>query len=312
LNYCTAAGFHASPPDHLIAPDHRIRFVTDKGLASPVLGTALLVYGPLSFQEQQGLGGVCFSRPPLARFLGRVFHAHALDLLGDLPTGGIDVVIADAMHGSCKDKANDPRYQSRGTPYDWGYDPANGDPEKHWFGDPAQDWCGHKVIYEECLRVLQPGGILAWGSSPKYAGKPGDGKYYGLNQQWFGPHTEWVLGRRGRTHIQFNAHLWLVQTKERRPYQGHLASPLIVYDKKPQMPKGYKPHPCSKPVEELLVVVSQLTKPGDVVLDCFCGLGSTLLACERLGRLWIGCDRSPNYCKYAMRELARVRRRQPS
>jgi DNA modification methylase len=114
----------------------------------------------------------------------------------------------------------------------------------------------------------------------------------------FGPHTEWVLGRRCRKQLQFSAHLWLVQMRERQPYQGHLESPLIFYDKKAQMPKGYKPHPCSKPVEELLVVVSQLTKPGDVVLDCFCGLGSTLLACERLGRLWIGCDRSPNYFRF--------------
>jgi DNA modification methylase len=83
---------------------------------------------------------------------------------------------------------------------------------------------------------------------------------------------------------------------------------MIFHDRTPNMPEGYDPHPCPKPVEELLVVVEALTKPGDVILDCFCGLGSTLIAAERLGRLWIGCDRSPNYCRFAMRELAKVRR----
>jgi DNA modification methylase len=50
-------------------------------------------------------------------------------------------------------------------------------------------------------------------------------------------------------------------------------------------------------------MIESLTKPGQVVLDCFCGLGSTLIAAEQLGRNWIGCDLSRNYCKIAMRRL---------
>jgi site-specific DNA-methyltransferase (adenine-specific) len=81
----------------------------------------------------------------------------------------------------------------------------------------------------------------------------------------------------------------------------------VYYDRLPQMPQGYRPHPCPKPVEELLMVLGALTKPGDVVLGCCCGLGSTLLAAEKLGRGWIGCDLSPDYCKFAMMELAKLR-----
>jgi phage N-6-adenine-methyltransferase len=73
LNFCTAVGFQARPPDHLIVPDHRIRFVTGKEPVSPVFGTAFLIYGPLTHQEQQALGGVCFSTDPLAPFLGQVY-----------------------------------------------------------------------------------------------------------------------------------------------------------------------------------------------------------------------------------------------
>jgi hypothetical protein len=40
-----------------------------------------------------------------------------------------------------------------------------------------------------------------------------------------------------------------------------LPAPRVVYyDRLPQMPQGYRPHPCPKPVEELLVVVGALTK----------------------------------------------------
>src|SRR5262249_24514254 len=173
---------------------------------------------------------------------------------------------------------NDARFVSRGKPYDWGHDPANGDPEKH---------CAyHQPIIGECRRVLKPGGVLAWGSSAKYAGKPDDGKYNGLNQQWAGPHTEWVLTRRCKPGCLQSSHLWLVQTKEQEPITVPNCG-VIFHDRTPNMPEGYEPHPCPKPVEELLVVVEALTKPGDVILDCFCGLGSTLIAAERLGRLWI-------------------------
>jgi DNA modification methylase len=65
-------------------------------------------------------------------------------------------------------------------------------------------------------------------------------------------------------------------------------------------------HPCIKPVEELAFIIKALTSPGDIVLDCCCGLGSTLVAAKMLGRRWIGCDLSRRYCQIAMRRLAEL------
>jgi len=43
--------------------------------------------------------------------------------------------------------------------------------------------------------------------------------------------------------------------------------------------------------EDLLNRVIQTgTQPGDLVLDCFAGSGTTLAVAEKLGRRWIGCD----------------------
>lgn len=45
-----------------------------------------------------------------------------------------------------------------------------------------------------------------------------------------------------------------------------------------------------KPVDLIERVLALASKPGDLVLDCFAGSGSTLVAAERNDRRWIGCD----------------------
>ncbi len=45
-----------------------------------------------------------------------------------------------------------------------------------------------------------------------------------------------------------------------------------------------------KPVDLIERVLAVASKPGDLVLDCFAGSGSTLVAAERNDRRWIGCD----------------------
>jgi hypothetical protein len=49
-------------------------------------------------------------------------------------------------------------------------------------------------------------------------------------------------------------------------------------------------YPTQKPVALLERIVAASSKPGDLVLDPFCGCGTTIEACERLGRRWIGID----------------------
>ncbi len=45
-----------------------------------------------------------------------------------------------------------------------------------------------------------------------------------------------------------------------------------------------------KPLALLERVITASSNPGDLVADLFCGSGTTLVAAERLGRRWIGCD----------------------
>ena len=49
-------------------------------------------------------------------------------------------------------------------------------------------------------------------------------------------------------------------------------------------------YPTQKPVALLERIIQASSNPGDVVLDPFCGCGTTIDAAQKLGRHWIGID----------------------
>lgn len=52
-------------------------------------------------------------------------------------------------------------------------------------------------------------------------------------------------------------------------------------------------YPTQKPVALLRRIVAASSNPGDIVMDPFCGCGTTLAACRELGRQFIGVDLEP-------------------
>lgn len=52
-------------------------------------------------------------------------------------------------------------------------------------------------------------------------------------------------------------------------------------------------YPTEKNLDMLKMIVSACSNPGDLVLDAFCGSGTTLVAANEGQRRWIGIDRSP-------------------
>ena len=55
-------------------------------------------------------------------------------------------------------------------------------------------------------------------------------------------------------------------------------------------------HPTMKPVKLLARLIRNSTHPGETVLDPFGGSGSTLIACEQLGRICYTMEFDPKYC----------------
>ena len=62
-------------------------------------------------------------------------------------------------------------------------------------------------------------------------------------------------------------------------------------------------HPCPFVKEIPLRLIHMYTQPGEVVLDPFCGVGTTALAAKELGRKAIGIDISQEYVDIAMERL---------
>jgi DNA modification methylase len=54
-------------------------------------------------------------------------------------------------------------------------------------------------------------------------------------------------------------------------------------------------HPTTKPVALVADAICDVTRRGDVVLDLFLGSGTTLIACERTGRVCRGVEIDPAY-----------------
>lgn len=65
-------------------------------------------------------------------------------------------------------------------------------------------------------------------------------------------------------------------------------------------------HPTQKPVDLLRWLIRSYSNPGDTVLDCFAGSGSTLHACLLEGRHGVGVEQDADYYAKAQARLQRV------
>lgn len=63
-------------------------------------------------------------------------------------------------------------------------------------------------------------------------------------------------------------------------------------------------HPTQKPLELVRRLVAAATNPGDLVVDPFAGSGTTLVACEALGRRWLACEIDSAYRRLIQARLA--------
>lgn len=69
-------------------------------------------------------------------------------------------------------------------------------------------------------------------------------------------------------------------------------------------------YPTQKREETLQAIISSTSKPGDIVLDCFIGSGTTAAVAQKLGRRWIGCDINKGAIQTTAKRLQGVMREQ--
>ncbi len=62
-------------------------------------------------------------------------------------------------------------------------------------------------------------------------------------------------------------------------------------------------HPTIKPLGIVKKQILHTTQPSELVLDCFCGSGTTCVACKETGRRFIGMEINEKYYKIAVDRL---------
>lgn len=131
---------------------------------------------------------------------------------------------------------------------------------------------------------------------------------------------KWAGWRVGNLRPTFEPILWFM-----KPYKigGTLADNVIEYGVgayNSELWKKYSPqtnnmikvstnkddhglHPTQKPVELMKALIELTTQENQIVLDPFCGSGSTLVAAKELNRKYIGIELDKNYCEIARKRL---------
>jgi len=82
--------------------------------------------------------------------------------------------------------------------------------------------------------------------------------------------------------------------------------PLCTGEERLKDDQGFKAHPTQKPEALLHRVILASTRPGDLILDPFFGVGTTGAAAKRLGRRFIGIEREQVYVNIATARIALV------
>lgn len=200
--------------------------------------------------------------------------------------------------------------------------------------------CGQEALVAECARIVAPSGSICWQVGNHVdAGEvvPLDVVLYPLFKRaglklrnrivWHfehGLHCSKRLSGRHETILWFTKsddytfRLDEIRVPAKYPNKRHFKGP-----RQGQLscnPLGKNPgdvwtipnvknnhvektlHPCQFPVELVERLVLALTSPGDLVLDPFMGVGSTIVAALKHGRRAAGCDVVAEYV-----EIARAR-----
>ena len=114
------------------------------------------------------------------------------------------------------------------------------------------------------------------------------------------PQIIWVKNNHvlGRSDYQLKHEPILYGWKEGSHYWNGSRSEMSVWQV--DKPQNSDFHPTTKPVELAEKAIQNSSKPGELVFDGFLGSGTTLIACERLGRRCRAVEIEPGYCAVAI------------
>ncbi|TPK79022.1 DNA methylase [Mesorhizobium sp. B2-4-13] len=190
----------------------------------------------------------------------RAVHCDCIEAMQRLPAGSVDFILTD-------------------PPYLVSYRDRHG---RTVANDDNADWLA--PAFAQMHRVLKDGGYCV--------------SFYGWNQV-----DRFMAAWRGAGfHIVGHLVFTKPYASSRRHLAHHHEQAYLLAKGRPPCPRrplpdvlpwdytGNRLHPTQKPIRPLQMLIESLSRPGDLVLDAFCGSGSTLVAAQASGRHCLGFD----------------------
>lgn len=251
--------------------------------------------------------------------LGRLERAEAIEWLGSLEPGSVDLIVADPPYNLSK--ADWDRFASPAAFVDWSVAwvgaahralKPEGSLYVMGFSEPLAD------VKAAVAGVRPDERAGAWASCRwlvwAYRNKAN------LRDDWGRSHESLLLLRKGRSftfntdavRIPYNSHTtrYPERTQAATSQYGGARD-----DRWRPHPQGARPrdvievpvlangtaektaHPTQKPVQLVRKLVLASSDPGQLVVDPFSGSGTTALVCEQTGRRWRACELDAEWCR---------------
>jgi site-specific DNA-methyltransferase (adenine-specific) len=217
-------------------------------------------------------GFLTFEEPAPA---DQVLTGDCLAVLPTLPAGSVDLVLTDPPYLV--------RYRDRR-----GRTIANDD-QGDWLRPAFAEI--HRVLREDAYAVS----FYGWQATDQFMSAWKAAGFRVVGHVVFTKDYPSSVGAMGRCHE--SAYV-LAKGRPRQP-------PSPIGDVLPFVYTGNRHHPTEKPALSLLPLITAFSAEGELVLDPFCGSGSTLVAAKAVRRRYLGIELDPVHADTARRRLGR-------
>lgn len=223
-------------------------------------------------------------------------HASCFDFLKDIPKNSVDLVLIDPPY----EVSRETNFQSRqltGTDVDRFRVSMD-------FGDWDKNFTGLDQVLLDCHHILRPGGtIICFYDLWKVSYLRSDLEQVGFRQIRL---LEWIktnpVPLNSKVNYLTNAReIAVLGVKGSKPtFHSEYDNGIYFY---PICRDKGRFHPTQKPLQLIIDLIQKHSNPGDLILDCFAGSGTTALAAKETKRRFIGCELNPDYYQKSLERL---------
>lgn len=199
---------------------------------------------------------------------GCIITGDCLELMPSMPEGCVDALVTDPPYGISHSTSHGASWQNTRIA---------GDSDTSTRDEALRRW---PVVASfgtwKTPPIAETRGTLVWDKGPAF----------GMGDLSFPWKPSWEL-------IYIRGQAW-TGTRDEGVLRGHI---VVSWESRGRI------HPHQKPIS-LMVAILEKLPGGDIILDPFCGSGTTCVAAKKLGRRWIGIEIDEKYAEIARRRIA--------